>query len=38
MTFLMTQVIFPEISPDLTIIEFYRKIEEKRVGRSPQEI
>ena len=42
MTFLMTQVIFPikqpEISPFLTIIEFYRKIEEKRVGRSPQEI
>ena len=42
MTFLMTQVIFPvkqpEILPFLTIIQFYRKIEEKRVGRSPQEI
>ena len=38
----MTQVIFPikqpEISPFLTKIEFYGKIEEKRVGSSPQEI
>ena len=42
MIFLMTVVIFPikqpEISPFLTIIEFYVKIEEKRVVKSPQEI
>ena len=42
MTFLMTQVIFPikqsEISPFLTIIEFYRKLDEKRASRSPEEI
>ena len=36
------QVIFSkidlEISPFLTVIQFYSKIVEKRVGKSPQEI
>ena len=40
--FLLMQVIFSkielEISPFLTVIQFYNNIVEKRVGKSPQEI
>ena len=39
-SFLLMQVIFPkielEISPFLTVIQFYSNIVEKRVGKRPQ--
>ena len=41
-SFLLMQVIFSkielEISPFLTVIQFYSNIGKKRVGKSPQEI
>ena len=41
-SFLLMQVTFSkielEISPFLTVIQFYSNIVEKRVGKSPQEI
>ena len=34
----MMQVIFSKIELFLTVIQFYSNIDEKRVGKSPQEI